>query len=307
MTDVFNSYFDVAIVGGGPAGLSAALILGRSVRKVIVFERGPTRNSASKLAHGVFSRDGVPTAELLDIGHQQLSPYNITVEENEIVDIDKKNDGFELISPTGSRATSRKVILCTGVVDILPEIPGIRKFWGKSVVHCPYCHGWELRNEPIAALVNSRTIVNFASLLKGWSDDLILLSNGPIKINKETRRKIDANEIPVIQQKIARLAGKEDRLTKIIFKSGKELKRKGLFIHPHQRLRSKLIDRLDLELNSEGRINTNRFGETNIAGIYAAGDVGPNMQQVTIAASTGAEVGIAINHKLVEEDFNDFV
>lgn len=298
--------FDVAIVGGGPAGLSAALILGRSVRKVIVFERGPTRNAASKTAHGVFTRDGAPTTELLDIGHQQLSPYNVTVQEKEIVDIDKNNEGFELISPSGLQAISRKVILCTGVVDILPDIPGIRKFWGKSVVHCPYCHGWELRDEPIAALVNSHTILNFASLLKGWSDDLILLSNGPINIAKEIRRKIDANGIPVIQQKIAKLTGKDDRLENIIFKSGKELKRSGLFIHPRQKLRSKLIDRLDLELNAEGRINTNRFGETNISGIYAAGDAGPNMQQVTIAASTGAEVGIAINHKLVEEDFNDF-
>lgn len=298
-----NHDYDVAIIGGGPAGLSAALLLGRSVREVVIFDRGPTRNAPARSANGVFTRDGMPVSELLTVARKQLSPYDIAVQKKEITDIKKDNDGFEILSSSGPEATSRKVILCTGVVDQLPDIPGLKELWGKSVVHCPYCHGWEVRGKPIAALVNSHTIKPFASLLNGWSDDLFLLTNGPIDIYDDVQEKLQAHGIQVIEDHIEKLRGSDGGLEKIVFESGEELQRDALFINPGQRLRSKVIDNLELELNAEGRIHTNKFGETSIPGIYAAGDAGPNMQQVTVAASTGAEVAIAINHLLVEEDF----
>lgn len=295
--------YDVAIVGGGPAGLSAALILGRSVRKVVVFDFDSTRNAPSKTAHGVFTRDGTSNRKLLEIARCQLAPYDVKIIEKEVKDIQREDKSFKIYSEEGPQVTSRKVIISTGVVDILPDIPGIEKYWGKTVVHCPYCHGWEFRNQPIAVLINRYTALNLASLINGWSDDLVLLSDGPADLEDEVQKKLDSNEISVIQEKITSLTGSDGKLDEIVLQNGKKLKRKALFIQPRQRFHSKLVKQLDLKLK-DGRIDTNRFGETSIPGMYAAGDTAPNMQQVAIAAASGTEVGIAINHKLVEEDFN---
>lgn len=297
--------FDVAIVGGGPAGLSAALILGRAVRKVIVFDQGAPRNAPSREAHSVFTRDGTPPPELLTTARQQLKPYDVTILDAEVSGIQKKDEGFELITTSDMQAAARKVILCTGRVDLMPDIPAIEQFWGKTVVHCPYCHGWELRDEPVAALVNRHSALNFASLLNGWSNDLVLLSNGLLDIDFNIREQIDAHGIPIIEDNIRKLAGSDGMLEEVVFENGKTLGRKALFIDPKQKLRSDLYRELDLEYDKDGDLKINRFGETSLPGMYVAGDAAPGMQQITIAAASGAEIAIGVNHKLLEEDFNN--
>ena len=295
--------FDVAIIGGGPAGLSAALILGRAVRSVVVFDHGEPRNTPARMAQSVFTRDGTPPRELIETARHQLGPYGVTIWDVEITDLQHHSVGFELISSSGSEAVARKVILGTGLVDVMPEITGIDEFWGKSVVHCPYCHGWELRNQPIAALVNKKSVLSFASLLRGWSEDLVLLSNGPLHIDDEIRDLIRAHELNLVETEIEELAGTEGKLEKVVFRNGESIDRSALFIDPQQKLRSDLYQNLELDFNDDGNIKTNRFGETSISGVYVAGDAGPNMQQITIAAATGAEVAIGVNHKLSKEDF----
>jgi thioredoxin reductase len=252
----------------------------------------------------VFTRDGTPPSELLKVARRQLEPYDVTLRDQEITDIGEQDQRFELRSESGSEAIARKVVFASGMVDLMPEIPGIEQFWGKTVVHCPYCHGWEIRGEPLAALVNAKTALNFATLLRGWTDDLILLSDGAMEVEDENRNNLKARGIEIREDKIVELSGTDGHLKHIIFENGESIERKALFIEPRQRQQFDLHKKLGLEYDDEGNIKTNRFSETSRPGIYVAGDAGPNMQQITIAAASGAEVGIGINHKMLEEDFN---
>jgi len=299
--------YDVIIIGGGPAGLSAALILGRCRRRVLVCDAGEPRNAASHGLHGFLTRDGTEPLELLRLGREQLKLYD-TVEfrQVEVVDALCLEDSFEVVVRDGTRLSSRKLLLATGVVDQLPEIEGIRTFYGRSVFHCPYCDGWEMRDQPLAVYGQGKLGYELALELTLWSKDLILCTDGPAELDREALERLSRNGIRVRQERIARLEGTNDRLERIVLTDGDWIARRALFFNTEQHLRSPLPAKLGCELtrtdNATTVVETGSHEKTNVPGLYVAGDASRNVQLAIIAAAEGASAAFAINTELLKED-----
>jgi thioredoxin reductase len=207
-TDRHDPRYDVVVVGGGSAGLSAALVLGRSRRRTLLLDAGEPRNAPSSGVHGFFSRDGIPPQELLKIGREQLEPYpSVEVRSARVTGTSGENGDFEVILDDGAVVRSRKLLLATGVVDELPDKPGFKEFWGRGVYHCPYCHGWEVRDRPLAVLTPGEGAAERAAFIRNWSRDLVLLTDGPANLNEEGRRTLRALDIPVGEERISHLEG----------------------------------------------------------------------------------------------------
>lgn len=295
--------FDAIVIGGGPAGLSAALVLGRSRRRVLVMHDGPTRNAPSVAAHSVFTRDGTSPAELLRIGREQLVPYGIRVRDERVSDVERTAGGFIIRLEGGDRLEARKIVLATGVRDILPSVPGLGELWGTGVFHCPYCHGWEVAGRPLAVYGRGQVGFDLVQLLLGWSRDLMLFTDGPDDLTAEQRAQLERNGVGVREEKVARFIGSGGHLQAVSLEGGEDIPRKGLFLKPAQELRSELPHRLGCELTSDGRVDADASGRTSVPGVYVAGDAAPGPQQVITAASGGLAAAMSLNHDLLVEDF----
>lgn len=303
--------FDAVIVGAGVAGLSAALILGRSRRRVLVLDGGMPRNAPAAGAHNFLSRDGVSPTELLRIGREQLTPYESVEVRAVTATAASGTDGrFVVRLADGSEARARKLVLATGVVDELPDRPGFAELWGRGVYHCPYCHGWEVRDRPLAVLNASEMAMAQVMLIRNLSRDLALLTDGPASLSEEERRMLSALGVPVHEQRIARLEGRADGgegLARIHFEDGSTLAREGLFFAPPQRQRSGLAAALGCEMGAMGllpeAVKTDPMSmATSVPGVYVAGDAGAMLQSIVMAAAAGTSAGAFLNHALSAED-----
>lgn len=295
---------DVVIIGGGTAGLSAALVLGRARRNVLVLDGGPTRNAAAAAAHGVFTREGTPPLELLQIARDQLRGYpSIEIREGAALSVDKGIEDFHVTTISGERIQTRKLLLAYGLTDSLPGIAGLDKFWGESVLHCPYCHGWEVRDEPLAYIANGTVATEFGALLLGWSRDLVLCTNGPADLTAEQREQLSRNGIEVREQRIISVEGEGRKIRAIQFEDGEELLRSALFVRPAVSPRMDFSVVLGCEHTEAGFVKADELGRTSVPGVFAAGDLVTAFQQVIRAAATGATAAAGINHSLAAEDF----
>jgi thioredoxin reductase len=311
-TDRHDLQYDVVVVGGGSAGLSAALVLGRSRRRTLVLDAGEPRNAPSSGVHGFFSRDGIPPEELLKIGREQLEPYpSVEVRSARVTDTSGENGDFEVILDDGAVVRARKLLLATGVVDELPEKPGFKEFWGRGVYHCPYCHGWEVRDRPLAVLNSGEGAAERAAFIRNWSRDLVLLTDGPAKLDEEGRRTLRALDIPVREERISHLegdpGGAAGGLRRIHFEDGSSLEREGLFYVPPQRQGSELAEMLGCEIVAMGQAPAGvkadpTTRETTVAGVYVAGDAGNAVQSALLAAASGANAAFFVNHSLVADE-----
>ena len=293
---------DVIIVGAGPAGLSAALLLGRIRRRVLVIDSGKPRNAPSAASHGYFTQDGTPPLELLRIGREQLRPYDVEVLDAEATDAFREGDGFTVVLGDGSRRSARRLLLTTGVVDQLPDIEGLRELWGKSVLHCAYCHGWEVRDQPLAVYANGGSAAEIVALVRCLSRDVVLCTGGPADLGDE-RELLDCNGIPVREEPVVRVEGKDGQLERIVFADGSDLPRRALFLPTLPRQHSDLPERLGCALTDIGLVQVNADGLTTVPGVYAAGDLALRKHQVVVASADGVIAGIAINHDLAWGDF----
>jgi len=291
--------YDVIIVGGGPAGLSAATILGRARRRVVIFDDGKYRNEASRAIHGFLSRDGIHPAELRRIAREQLARYEVEYRCVHINAARQIDAGFEVTLEDGSLLQSRKLLLATGVTDELPEVEGVRRFYGAGVFHCPYCDGWEVRDRPLAAY--GKSAAGLAASLKTWSNDVILCTDGPATIKSDDLQKLERLDIPVFRQKLARLEGTET-LDQIVFADGKVQPCRGLFFNTGQNQRCDLAKNLGCAFTNKGAVRTGKLEGTNIRGLFVAGDASKDVQLAVVAASEGAKAAIAINTALQLED-----
>ena len=301
--------FDVLIIGAGSAGLTAALTLGRCLRRVLLADGGPPRNEASPGVHGFLTRDGIRPAELLRLGHEQLQPYE-TVEVRclQIDTLTREGRGFRATGhgsadDTPVTITARRVLLATGVSDILPPLPGFRELWGRGVLHCPYCHGWEVRHQPLAVYGRGRTVTGLALLVSRWSQDVIVVTDGPGHLTPNARRRLRRQKIGIREEPVVRLIGSASHdLRCIQFADGSELERTALFLHAPQHQRSPLAAALGARITRTGAVWVDKNAQTTVPGVYAAGDTTPGTQQALLAAAAGNQAAIALNENLTREE-----
>jgi len=298
------SLYDVIIVGAGPAGLSAALILGRCRRRVLVCDGGRPRNAASQAMHGYLTRDGIPPREFLDLGRAQLKQYDTV----EIIDVEvasatcEGGNRFSVTLTTGRTHLARKLLLATGVVDHVPAIPGFAELYGRSVFHCPYCDGWEVRDEPWAVYGTGERAYGLALELTTWTRDIVVCSDGPAEMDGRQRSRLERLGISIREDRVARLEGADGVLARVVFDTGTPLPRRALFFTTGQEQRSQLALALGCEFNDKGTVRTGKYETTHLPGLYVAGDASRAVQWVVVAAAEGAEAAFAINTDLIRED-----
>ena len=302
--DSIHANYDVVIVGAGPAGLSAALLLGRCRRTVLICDSGKPRNAASHALHGYLTRDGIDPREFLAIGRRELERYD-TVDRREVAVADatcEGSGGFQVVLSDGSIVRSRKLLVATGVCDNLPDIDGIEEMYGRSVFHCPYCDGWEIRDQPIAIYGQGARGVGLSLELTAWSRDLVLCTDGHAEISVDDRDRLSRNRIRVREERVTALEGHQGMLQRIRFDSGDTLARSAMFFTTGQFQRSELAVRLGCEINDKGTVRTGKYESTHLPGLYVAGDASRAVQWVIVAAAEGAEAAFAINTDLIRED-----
>ena len=294
--------WDCIIVGGGPAGLSAALMLGRCRRRVLLCDHGGQRNIRAREIHGYLTRDGTPPAEYLRLARAELGRYGtIQCREMEIVEASTEGSGFVLCAADGTRLTTRKLLLATGVVDQLPGLEGLEELYGTSVHHCPYCDAWEWRDRPLAAYGAGEEGPGLALSLTAWSADVLLCTGGaPLPRNAAAR--LSEAGIGVRGEPVLRLEGRQGMLERIVFAGGDPVSRSALFVCAGQRQRSPLAERLGCRFTEKGSVDTGKCEATNVSGLYVAGDASKEVQSVVVASAEGAEAGIAIHKALMDED-----
>lgn len=294
--------YDVLIIGGGPAGLSAALVLGRCCRRVLVCDAGNPRNAKSHGVHGFLSRDGILPGDLLKIAREQAAVYGVSTMRATVRSACPDNDGFAVTLQDGTVLRSRKILLTTGVVDRIPQIGGIADFYGTSVHHCPYCDGWEHRGQPLAVYGKGSSGLSLALALKTWSNDVILCSDGAANLRQSDRQRLTGQSIQVHEPKIERLEGTGGMLQRIVFENGTAVPRSALFFGTGNVQCSPLPIDLGCIMTHKGAVRTSRGAGTNIPGVFVAGDASEDAQFVAVAVAEGAKAGMAINVELQEED-----
>ena len=294
---------DATIVGAGPAGLSAALVLGRCRRRVLICDAGRPRNACSHALHAFLTRDGIEPAELLRIGREQLRQYDsVSFLETEITEARRIDGSFEVSLADGTCHQSRKLLLATGVMYHVPRIDGIDDMYGRSVFHCPYCDGWEVRDQPLAIYGRGSNGQGLALELTAWSRDLVLCTDGGANLRPHQRARLSAVQISIREEPIARLEGNAGMLERIVFKTGEPLNRSAMFFSTGQQQASELAARLGCEFTRKGAVRTGDYEATNIPGLYVAGDASRLVQLAIVAASEGAKAAFAINTDLLKED-----
>lgn len=297
--------FDVVIVGGGAAGLSAALVLGRCRRSVLLCNSGQPRNRASSEIHCLLGREGMAPTDLLRIGHLEIKRYNtVTILAERVTAITPSKNHFAISCEGEFTSTARKVLLSTGLVDEVPRLAGIEKLYGRTVHHCPYCDGFEHRDQPLAVYGVGDKGAGLALMMKQWSTDVVLLTDGPSEISPEIEARLQRHQIHVYSERIAGLEGTDDGALQFIrLRGGKTLKRNALFFTTGCRQASELSASLGCVRDEKGGILADPVTEeSSVPGVYVAGDASRDVLLVAVAIGEGAKAGVAINRALLQED-----
>jgi thioredoxin reductase len=277
-------------------------MLARCRRKVLICETGEPRNARANGLHNYLSRDGIKPLEFLALARQEVQEFP-TVEflQAEVTDARRVRDGFIVVC-SGAELHCRRLLLATGVVDELPPIEGLTPLYGISVHHCPYCDGWEWRDQPVAVYGRGEEGLALALGLTVWTDDLVLCTDGPDGLSSAQREELDQLGVQVREDEVLRLEGQRGWLSRIIFAQGEPLPRQALFVCAGQHQRSELPRRLGCKFNTKGTVATGACEATDVPGLYVAGDASKDTQFVVVAAAEGAEAGMAINKSLLKED-----
>ncbi|CNG78420.1 thioredoxin reductase TrxB2_2 [Mycobacterium tuberculosis] len=296
-----NSEREVLIIGGGPAGLSAALVLSRARRDVTVVDAGEPRNATAEHMQGFLTRDGMPPAALLETGRTEVRGYG-----GEIVSgrVDRAAGdaagGFVLTLAGGTELRGRRLLVTTGVTDVLPDIPGLRERWGREVQMCPYCHGWEVRDQRIVVLASSPNSVHQASLLRQWSPDVTFLAAKAPAGEDATR--LEARGVRVVEAEARRLVADDDRITGFELADGSVLPCDAVFVAPTWVAKDGPLTDLGCEIGDDGFVKVDETGRTSVPGVWAAGNVTFPGGQVIMAAAAGSMAAAMINADLIEAD-----
>lgn len=295
--------FDVIIIGGSYAGLSAAMALGRSLRNVLIIDSGKPCNRQTPHSHNFITHDGKTPKEISDLAKVQVLEYETIKFQNGVVVKMKKNvDGFIIKTDNGDTFYAKKLVLASGVKDLMPNIPGFAECWGISVLHCPYCHGYEVKGKITGILSNGDIAFDFSKLVYNLTKDLTLFTNGKSTLNEEQVEKFKQNKININEDEIEEVQHEGGSIQKIIFKNGKEVSLQALYakIGFEQNID---VEDLGIELNENGFIKVDMMQKTNIPGVFACGDNVTMMRSVANAVAQGNFAGAVVNKELSEEEF----
>jgi thioredoxin reductase len=297
-----GTLWECVIVGGGASGLSAALVLGRARRRVLVLDAGEQSNRPAHGIGGLLGHDGLAPAELYARGRTELAAYpSVEVREMRVTRGSPQDGRFVLWTADNEVLHAARVLLATGMAYAVPDLSGVAELWGGTVFHCPYCHGWEVRDGALAVLGNPAA-AHRALLLRGWSADVVLLTDGPADLDADERARLHRAGIPIVERRVAGVRGRDGALEAVLFADGEELPRDGLLVPAPLRQRSSLASDLGAELTERGTVDVDAFGQTTVPGLYAAGDVSSPMPQVAGAIADGSRAAAAINDALLAEE-----
>lgn len=300
-----DAAWDVVIVGAGPAGLSAALILARACRRVLLCDSGTPRSWASKEMHGFLTREGISPAEFRKLAHRELQQFpNLMYLAHEVTTARRRSDGSFSVELGRRTVTCRKLLIATGVFDRLPRLDGIDSFFGTSVFQCPYCDGWEARGEPIAVYGKHRRGLEIARAMTAWTDDILLCSDGRSRLTSEDRVALERNGIELVEERIARLEGRHGRLQRIVFRSGRQEGRTALFFDTLSSAQSTLAESLGCQFTRNGGVRCGQHEATSVPGVFVAGNIIKDVQLAIVAAAEGARAAFGINRALTREEFD---
>ncbi|HEV8282829.1 MAG TPA: NAD(P)/FAD-dependent oxidoreductase [Chitinophagaceae bacterium] len=296
--------YDVIIIGGGPAGLNAAVVLGRCRRTVLLFDTGKQRNRFSNGLRNYLTRDNILPTDFIKLANQEIKKYGVFINRLEVVEAEKlQTDIFAVKDKTGSNHYSKKLLIATGLRDNIPLIEGIEFFYGKSVFHCPYCDGWEVKDRDIGVYAKNKNGFEMAISLKTWSKQVTIFTDGRNYLKPLEKEELKKKSIKIIAEKIVRLEGKNGRLTNIIFNGYKKQHCDALFFVNGYGQQCDIAKSLGCRMNKKGIVITNRLQQADIPGLYVAGDASKDVQFVVVAAAEGAKAGVSINKELQKEDF----
>lgn len=298
-----KNQYDVIIVGGGPAGLNAAIVLGRCRRKVMLFDTGKGRNIRSHGLHNFLTRDDILPVDFRKLARNELPKYGVQTKDIEIVSARMvKSKGFEVKDAKGHLYFSKKLLIATGLRDNLPVIDGIESFFGKSVFHCPYCDGWEVKDRNLGVYARNKNGAPLALSLRTWSKHVTLYCDGRNYLKEPERKALTRLGIEIVTQKIARVEGKKEQIKRIVFTNNETRACDALFFVNGFHQQAGLLNSLGCSMSPKGVAITNRQQQTNIPGLYVAGDVAKDMHFVVVAAAEGAKAGVSINKELQKEN-----
>ena len=296
--------WDVIIAGAGPAGLSAALILGRACRSVLICDRGTPRSWASKRMYAYLSRDSIEPASFRRIGRRELARYpKVEMRDVEVTRARKRRRKFEITLASGARVACRKLLIATGMMDILPAIPGFEQLFGRTVFQCPYCDGWEMRGKALAVYGRRRRGFELARALTAWTDDIVLCTDGRSSLTNAERAQLARNHIRLVEKRIDALEGTRGKLQHIRFRDGERLARDGMFFNTPSRAQSNLAESLGCLFGRHGGVLCGQYEATSVPGVFVAGNIIRDVQLSIVAAAEGARAAFGINRALTREDF----
>jgi thioredoxin reductase len=296
--------YDVLIVGGGAAGLSAALVLARAQRRIAVIDAGEPRNAPAQHMQGFLSRDGLSPTELLRLGRQEVTGYGADVIAGRVSGIRRTagaDPRFDVRLVDGDTLRARRVLVATGLHDVLPDIPGVRERWGRDFLHCPYCHGHEVRAQPLGVVGATHEAVVHAHLFRQWSDDVVVFTHTD-ELAEEDREALHARTIGVIEGPVSRLVVEDDALTGVELTDGRVVPRAAVFVRPRMVPDNDVLAGLGCDLDTNGWVVVDATGRTSVPGVWVAGNVANPRAQVITAAGEGSAAAIAVNADLVDED-----
>lgn len=294
--------FDVIIIGGSYAGLSAAMALGRAVRDVLIIDSGKPCNRQTPHSHNFITQDGQTPAAIAKRAKKQVLDYpTVDFTNDKAVAVDGANNNFSVTTASGKVYGAQKILFATGVKDIMPDIPGFAECWGISVIHCPYCHGYEVRGANTGILTNGETTLEFGRLINHWTKHLTIYTNGKATFDKEQQQKIIEMNIKIVEKGIKAIEHRKGMITSLLFTDGGSMPIEALYAHPSFVQHSEIPQQLGCKLTEQGHIETDDLQQTTVPGIYAAGDNSDWMRSVSIATAAGTKAGAFINHGLIQE------